>query len=368
MKSFSYWNKCFREQRLLEFSTDKSALLWLKIKSIARKNIITKFASEHSVTLKTKKIDAQFNELFSALSSNVAGSHRLLDLFIQKFAGSELKNLDTKAIESNLYKVRSFEWGGGYRNSLDKFFVSRYVKTHKIIPYDKLVSEFDNGIKKSASSYVVNSWYNYWSSVMTEWIFKTHKRVLPTIGKIKNVDFFISDIPFDLKVTYLPKEYIWLISKKLKIPIELSFLKSFAKTHEIDFDDEAQGEQCLYEITEKLRNKNDKDCQAALATAGKNRKRLIDHATQHKGELIKWLYENQGEMRFGAENRIFVLLANSENFEESWKLKRNMNQLKPTINRYLRNFSSKNLDLMKIKFKYKGQVYSTFADLIFVVK
>ncbi len=38
-------------------------------------------------------------------------------------------------------------------------------------------------------------------------------------------------------------------------------------------------------------------------------------------ELIVWLYENQGEMRFGAENRLYLILADSKDFTESWETK-----------------------------------------------
>ncbi len=368
MKTFEYWNACFREQKLLELSTDRLGLLWLKIKSITRKEILLKFALEHSIQLKATTLGIQFQELYSQLSSNLDKSHEILDSFIQQAAKKELLALDITAIESNLYKVQFFEWGGDYRNSLDKFLVSTYVKTNKIIPYDELVSEFDNAIKKFASGYVVNSWYNYWSSVLTEWIFKTHQRVLPTIGKIKNVDFFIGGIPFDLKVTYLPKKYIKIVAKKLNIPTELSYLKTAAKKCNITFDCTASDEQCQYEITEKLRNKRDIACKNALATIQKNRIDILNHSMQHKVELIKWLYENQGEMRFGSENRIFVLLADTNNFAESWKLKRNMEILKPAIKCYLDGFSVDNLESMKTNFTFKEKTYSAFADLIFIVK
>ncbi len=368
MKDFEYWNTCFREQKLLELSTDRLGLLWLKIKSITRKDILPKFASKYSIQLKTTKIGTQFQELYFELSSNVDKSHEKLDSFIQQAAINELVDLDVKAIESNLYKVKSFEWGGDYRNSLDKFLVSSYVKTDKIIPYDELVTAFDNSIKKSASGYVVNSWYNYWSSVLTEWIFKTHQRVLPTIGKIKNVDFFIGGIPFDLKVTYLPKEYIKIVTKRLKIQTELSYLKSVAKECNITFDRSASDEQCQYEITERLRNKSDSACKNVLSTVQKKRRDILNYSKLNKDELIQWLYENQGEMRFGSENRIFVLLVDPENFEESWKLKRNMDLLKPAINCYLDGFSVDRLESMKTNFTFKGTKYSTFSDLIFVVK
>lgn len=75
-------------------------------------------------------------------------------------------------------------------------------------------------------------------------------------------------------------------------------------------------------------------------------------------------------MRFGSENRLFLVLIDTEDFSASWKLKRNLNLLKPTINGYLDTFGSKSLNDMKINFTYQGKstIYTTYADVIFVMK
>jgi hypothetical protein len=39
-------------------------------------------------------------------------------------------------------------------------------------------------------------------------------------------------------------------------------------------------------------------------------------------------------MRFGAENRLFLVLVDTGNFTDSWKLKRNIDLLRPSINNY----------------------------------
>ncbi|MBC7327661.1 hypothetical protein H5T87_06060 [bacterium] len=45
-------------------------------------------------------------------------------------------------------------------------------------------------------------------------------------------------------------------------------------------------------------------------------------ALENPKELAKWMYENQGEQRFGAGNRMFIVLFNKDDPEKSWKLKR----------------------------------------------
>lgn len=54
----------------------------------------------------------------------------------------------------------------------------------------------------------------------------------------------------------------------------------------------------------------------------------------------------------------------------NWKLKRNMDLLKPVIEGYLDNFAKKKVSDLKVNFKYKGkpQTFTALTDVIFVVK
>jgi hypothetical protein len=75
-------------------------------------------------------------------------------------------------------------------------------------------------------------------------------------------------------------------------------------------------------------------------------------------------------MRFGSENRLFLVLVDTEDFTGSWKLKRNMDLVKPAIKDYLDNFAKKEISDLKTSFQYKGkaQIFSALTDVIFVVK
>jgi hypothetical protein len=119
-----------------------------------------------------------------------------------------------------------------------------------------------------------------------------------------------------------------------------------------------------------MNDKNDAFCKKVLGTL-KNEKLEILADVQKEPHLLSiWLYENQGEMRFGAENRLFLVLVDTDDFDNSWKLKRNLDLLKPTILNYLDNFKNTPLESRKTTFAYKGktQIFTTFADIIFVVK
>lgn len=429
MKDFNYWKKLHESEKLEEFSKDSIGLLWLKTKSIIRSSLIKIFCNENNLTLVGKDKDAKFSELFKIFSLKPEKYNVILDAFSKKENTRHLNSLNIQTITSELYKLKTFDWGGDYKNSLDKYLVTRYVKV-QTPSYDRLISKFETEINIAVQGYVLNSWYNHWSSILIEHIFKSHPSVLPTIGKIKSVDFIISDVPFDLKVTHLPTEY--LTGKReekytlkacdialaysnqyqlgFKIPggkdnkkILKSFLKSLskekskkedlkiaskaikeilaqcnerrfltkkAKEAKISYVKKAKPADTFYEIVEKMKDRNDDFCNTVLTTLKNEKLEILKEVQDNPKILATWLFENQGEMRFGSENRLFLVLVDTDNFNDSWKLKRNLDLLKPTILSYLDDFKNKKIADLKVKFKFKGkpQTFTALADIIFVVK
>jgi hypothetical protein len=368
MKSFDYWKKLHESEKLEEFSSDTEGLLWLKVKSIVRKEIIVEFVAENKIELRETSLNGQFLELYNHLSLNPVQSHIILNKYIEKKNKSLSAGLDTNKLVSELYKLKTFDWGGDYQNSLDKYLVSRYVKV--LQSYDALVSKFETEISTAVQGYVLNSWYNHWSSILIEHIFKSHEAVLPAVGQIKHVDFFIGNVPFDLKVTYLPAEYIKAKRNEFGFPVEITFLKAKAKELKIDFDKKAKQTDIYYEIIEKMKDRNTEECKNVIETLKNEKMQILNEAQKNPHILANWLYENQGEMRFGSENRLFLVLVDTEDFTGSWKLKRNMDLLKPVIKDYLDNFAKKKISDLKIAFKYKGkpQTFTALTDVLFVVK
>lgn len=368
MKNFNYWKKLHESEKLEEFSQDSTGLLWLKTKSIIRKELIEEFLKVNNIHLKETTLAKQFIELFNILCIDIVDSNQKLDDFIKSENARQVAMLNTTQLVSELYKLKNFDWGGDYQNSLDKYLVSRYVKVHQT--FDTLVSKFETEISVAVQGYVLNSWYNHWSSILIEHIFKSHPAVLPTVGQIKSVDFFINDVPFDLKVTYLPAEYIKTKRKEKGLPVELTFLKKKAEEAKISFDKKATPTDITYEIVEKMKDRNDTFCSEVLATLKNEKLGILKEVQDNPKMLATWLYENQGEMRFGSENRLFLVLVDTEDFGNSWKLKRNLDLLKPAIICYLDNFKNKEIEDLKINFEFKGkpQVFTALTDIIFVVK
>lgn len=369
MKDFNYWDKLHKNEELEAFNNDPIGLLWLKTKSIIRKELITEFIKISNITLHETALAKQFIELFDILSFDVVESNQLLNDFIKSENSKQIETLNTAQLVSELYKLKNFDWGGDYQNSLDKYLISRYVKVHNP-SYENLLSKFDTEIGVAVQGYLLNSWYNHWSSILIEHIFKSHPEVLPTVGQIKSVDFFINNVPFDLKVTYLPAEYIKTKRKEKGLPVELTYLKKKATEANITFDKTGKTADIFYEIVEKMKDRNDDFCLEVLKTIKDEKLEILQEVQNDPKILATWLYENQGEMRFGSENRLFLVLVDTNDFTNSWKLKRNIDLLKPTILSYLDNFKTKKTEDLKIAFQFKGKTktFTALTDIIFVVK
>ena len=360
MSNYDKWNKEFKTQNLYVFNHDKNALLWLKVRSVCRSKQIRQFLSDNGLILSTTKLSDQNVELFERLEK-MPDAISKLDRFLREknHEWYHSMHIDEKLLKEDLYKVRYYDWGGDQNNSLDKYLVKRYVK--EISCYEELASK-QAEIADNAWRYVQTSWYNNWTSYLIESLFKRHEKVISAVGEIKSVDFFIDDYPIDLKVTFFPNQYM---DEKLKIKLgrrELTWLKQKAKKVGITVDSGQTESQQIYTLSEKLSEKSPD----ILENLNSKRKEVLMEAQANPLELMTWLYENQGEMRFGAENRLFLILVDATNIEQSWKMKRAFLSIEPKVNNYLNNFS--NNSLKKITFTFKGQFYKALADALFIVK
>lgn len=357
--NFDKWNKEFRNQNLFAFNNDINALLWLKVRAISKKLPMEKFLKQNNIQLNSTKITEQNKELFEKLEVNIEQSLNMLDNYLRDINNEWYREMgvDEDALKSDLYQIDTYEWGGDQNNSLDKHLVSRFVKV--ISKYNDLQSK-QTEIQANAWNYVRTSWYNNWTSYLIESIFKHHQKVISAVGEIKSVDFFIDDIPVDLKVTFFPTQYM---NDKLKAKLngksELSWLKQKAKENGI----ELSRAESLSVISEKIGASGHDEILQELRD---KRKEVIADAQNNKNDLMTWLYANQGEMRFGAENRLFVVLVDSSDMSQSWKMKRAFEQIEPAVNSYLDNFTNESLS--RIDFAFKGNNYSSLADVVFVVK
>lgn len=361
MTNYEKWDHEFRTNNLFAFNNNDKALLYLKVRAICRKTLITQFVKENNLTLKSTKVKEQFPELY-ALLENKPELIPKLDCFLRDRNNEWYKEMgvDEDKVRTALCKINAYEWGGDHNNSLDQYLVKRYVKD--ISDYDTLRKKATE-IQANAWNFVQTSWYNNWTSYLIESIFKKHERVLSAIGEIKSVDFFIDNYPIDLKVTYFPNEFL---EKKLKDKIgnkELAWLKKEAKKVKISPDKNLSDAEQLTFLKEELENHGHSNIIKVLT---KHKQKIIDEACKHPEELMEWLYKNQSARLFGAENRLFLVLVDTKDMKQSWKMKRAFTLIEPTVKNYLDSFNAHSLK--KINFTFNQKNYTSLSNIIFITK
>ena len=259
-----------------------------------------------------------------------------LDIFIKQVYSEErsARKQEEGTLQDQLSRLQVFDWGGSFQNSLEKTIVDKYVKQIKL--YDEITKAIAEPILESVKGYTLNSWYNHWSSILIEDLFKEHTSILPTVGRVEKVDFFIDDIPFDLKVTYFPDELMKKEFHDRGYGVELTLLKKKCRELDIVIPSDLQGKSLVVHLYGKLNE--DERATSFINDLKTKKKKIIRDYEKNPDSLKVWFYENQGSKRFDASNRLFLVLTDEENFFDSWKLKRQIDFLKKKIKKHLDDF------------------------------
>jgi len=225
----------------------------------------------------------------------------LINEFIKQKYRERIKErraiISDEDLKRELMKVKTFSWGV-VQGQLDQKIQAEYVR--RFVRYDELLNNVKAKLHDDVTNYVICTWYNHWTTVLIEEHISTHPKVIPTIKNIKGIDIFFDSQPFDLKVTYLPREY-----------------------------------------------------------------KPID-AVKSPSDLAIWMYENQGAQRFGADNRLFVVLLDKENPERSWELKRSFALVFQKIDNFFDKETVSKDD--EIVFTFKRKTYTAVTKVLMMTK
>lgn len=361
-QEFRKLKNCYDNDEFEEVLCHELGIYFLKMRSVSRNTILKELAEKLKINISNIENQKLFEFIFcQKIDENV------LNKFIEEKYDEERKERigNEDFLYSQLYKLKVFDWGGFYQNAVEQTIVNNYVK--KIQDFEKLCNLIENDINPRLKDYILCSWYNHWTSILIEDMFKDHADLLPTVGLVKKVDFFWKNFPFDLKVTYFPDGFMQLKRKKLGLRPELTELKKFAREQNIPYDRNAKNNEIFSELLTRISEDNSKEAKKFIKQFHKKRKDIIFYTIKNPKELIKWLYEEQGVRRFDAANRFFLILVDLRNLEESWKLKRNKKLLNEYINNYLNNNKDVDFDKLKITFDWQGRTYTTYSTILFIL-
>jgi hypothetical protein len=138
----------------------------------------------------------------------IPGVDPKIDAFIKQQYSRRIKErkslISDDDLIKELHKVKDFSWGV-VQGQLDQKIQAEYVR--RIVRYDDLINNVKAKLHNDVASYVICTWYNHWTTVLIEEHISQHPKVIPTLKNIKGIDIFMDDQPFDLKTTYLPRDY-----------------------------------------------------------------------------------------------------------------------------------------------------------------
>ena len=357
---FDEADQLFKDDNIRQLAEVPDGLRFLKLRSLSRKDYLQQLFHNANVEPTSTRATAMFRQAYDTSSIDDKVINRSI-LEIYKQERTERRDSESKLI-SELYKIQVFDWGGLHQNSLERTIVDQYIK--KITDYEALSDKVENELHHSMRGYVLCSWYNHWTSIIIEDVFRDHGKVLPAVGQVKKIDFFINDVPFDLKVTHLPEGYISEQRRAAGLRPELTLLRQAAVQHSIYFDHTLASSQLLQDLWAKLRDCPTTESQNLIAELYDYRVQLLNDSINEPTELIIWLYENQGVRRFDASNRLFLVLVDQNNFFDSWKLKRAKPLLDQRIHSYLDSVPP--TPGRQVEFVWDGAKYSVLSDIVFV--
>lgn len=350
----------FQHDKIRELADDPLGLRYLKLRSLSRGGLLGRLFQLANVPPPTRARD-----YFPQAFANSAFNDEIIETAIRDIyrEGRQRRLEREPELVSQLYRLQMFDWGGLHQNSLEKTIVDNYVK--RIVDYDELNTKIENDLHNSLRGYVLCSWYNHWTSIIIEDVFRDHPAVLPAVGQVKKIDFFVKDVPFDLKVTYLPEGFVKDKRREHSSRPELTLLKQLARRQQIHFSEDLPDGKLLEDLWAKHRDHPSSESQRLIQELNDFRLQTLSECQSDPTQLIRWLYENQGIRRFDASNRLFLVLVDRSNFFESWKLKRAKPLLDQSVSAFLDSVGEH--PGRHVDFEWEGNSYSALADVVFVV-
>lgn len=361
--NFAELDTRFRNDDFPSIENDNRGIRFLKLRSMSRRETMEEFCNLHNIDISELQSRQYFSHVFELPHLTNENIDSFINQKYQEERQTRIANEDY--LVDQLSRLQYFDWGGSFGNSLEKNIVDNYVK--KIQSYERINDEIEGSLLTSLRGYTLNSWYNHWTSILIEDLFKDHVNVLPTVGLVKKIDFFINNIPFDLKVTYFPEQ---LLAQKLRdrgFGNELTKLKQVCRTLNIFIPTDLTDKELRLHLYNKVSEDQRDIARQFIINLKQHKREIISEAEANPTELKVWLYENQGEARFDASNRFFLVLTDETDITNSWKLKRNIVFLRQKINEHLDTIA---LDLARLDtafyWRKTQQTFNCKSDILFI--
>ena len=298
-----------------KMSHSEEGLLFLKIRSLTKKKLKEFCISKNLIDESQKPLEWQLREKAFGNTTNSE-----LDEFILANVGASMSQEVMNEIIRGVKEVENHA-SSIFLDSFDSA-LKKVVRDKNLRSLTTLNQKISSSLIPKLKSYVTWSWFNQNTNDLIEEIFKRNDKIIPTLRRVHGVDFFIKseglDVPVDLKLTFLPKEFIKIYTRQ-----------------------------------------------------GKTTKQIISMVKDNPKILANWLYENQNPRLFNNNIRFFIVLIDKEHLENSWKLKAEFELIHGKVNTFLSTIDGDNLIEVKYSYNKEDRVagnYKTKCYLLTIEK
>ena len=246
----------------------------------------------------------------------------------------------------------------GIRNDRVEDIVKLLVRDRSIKTIEQLDEKIDDKILPKIRRYIKWSFYNQASNDLIEHFFISHPKVVPTLRRVPNIDFFIDIdgelIPFDLKITHIADDFFDMFSAGLERLTadapdmfsaedtkrsESTLIKDYYKSQKTLFNLPGYSRLSKKELLDILASKGDDNTEKFIQNCYSNRNKLVMEIKSCLEALEWWNYKFQGERLFSNNNRMFVFLAYDDSFEDGGPIKGMLDTIEDAVIDLLNNFS-----------------------------
>ena len=340
---------------------------FLLIRSLDREDLKAIYNSKNNESFNNAKGLEQYTKVYYC---DAISNKDILNYILNK--RKELYELRKQETDGLVDLILNFgEVNCGVSNDKIDDIVKTLVRDKSIKTRDELEYRIDNLVLPRLKHYILWSFYNQISNDVIELYFLKNPKIIPTLRKIHDIDFFVFTqddcvIPVDLKITHISDSFFDIYSKGLTFSCdndmftvgtgksEIETIKEFYKEHKKSLNLPGYGGKSKKELLENLNSTNDIGCTRFVKEMFEYREKLVGKMNGELNQLEWWNYKFQGERLFSNNNRIFIFLAYKNSFEDGRPLKGKLSAISDAIEHLLLSLNTSE-DFDKVRYVYEKE-------------
>ena len=359
-----------------KYSDGDVSTRFLLIRSLDNKNLDDLYFEASGEHFDKVSVEDKYRLVFESNLSN----NRILDYIKEK--REEIIEKRTQENEGLDLLVQEFgSVSCGLRNDKVDDIIKGFVRDKTIKEYAVFREKLDNEIIVRIQNYVEWSFYNQITNDLIEMFFIQHPKIIPTLRKIHDIDFFVElddkIIPFDLKITHISDSFFDLYSEGIEDnnqvddykPVkahksESEIIKDFYKSIKKTFNLPGYSGLDKTEILAILEDiKAVPEVQKFLVDIYADRRSNVMAISIELRKLEWWNYKYQGERLFCNNNRMFIFLAYLDSFEDGRPLKGKLSEIGKAIRELLDNLTERNIHTINYVYEKEADLNGTYSTL-----